>query len=486
MRTTILKRAWRAFGQVHFVPQSRGVIVMAALLLATINLFAGTTATTVNWVSGGPNPAEPAGVGPNGNGYRNGDITLDAEYDTPCGIVVDNTGYNVYVADRNNNAIRLLEFNTPEGDTGQAFTLRTYLGVTEVTNLFHNPVGVAIDGLDNLFVLNRGNGTNGNVLEFAIKTSLPYFTLVATNAANLTNAAGMALDASDNIYVTIKSNTVLKITSPGVSNVVATITNAGASLQGLVVKYNGMLAVCDSGRNGIYLINPTNGVVSTNAGFNGAGDFSFQWPQTNSPNNKDPISIAQFFHPTGVAEEGDGSLIVTDSGNNRVKVVTATSVTNLYGVISNDWVTPYKGFMDGTVQIPDKVGGVAARLPNGVALAPDGTVYVTEDYYHIIRMVTGSGLPLPPPPPRHLRRSPMVRSPASYLSPAVVFLTVCLSCHSVRRADGSQSFRRSPCAEGRRCSRQPVRRAGPCAEPVRRGAACCPEAVWKPARFLRS
>ena len=42
--------------------------------------------------------------------------------------------------------------------------------------------------------------------------------------------------------------------------------------------------------------------------------------------------------------------------------------------------------------VPDQLGGVAARQPNGVAVAPDGTVYVTEDYYHIIRHVTGAGL----------------------------------------------------------------------------------------------
>ena len=72
------------------------------------------------------------------------------------------------------------------------------------------------------------------------------------------------------------SNTVFKITPAGVSNVVATFTNAGALLQGIVVKRSGptagLLAVCDSGRNGIYLIDPNTGIVTTNAGFNGAGD----------------------------------------------------------------------------------------------------------------------------------------------------------------------------------------------------------------------
>jgi hypothetical protein len=390
MRTTILKRAWRAFGQALFVPQSRGAIVMVALLLAATNLFA---ATTVNWVSGGPNPDE-SGVGPLGAGYVDGDITLEAAYNTPCGIAADLSGNYLFVADYTNNAIRLLEF-----DINWTSTLFTLNGLNSVTNLFHHPIGVAIDSSYNLFVLNRGNGINGNVLEFAIDEDL-FATLVATNAANLTNAAGIALDFSDNIYVTIKSNKVLKITSPGVSNVVATVTNAGASLQGIVVKYNGLLAVCDSGRNGIYLINPTSGAVTTNAGFNGAGDF------INTVNNRDPISIAKFFQPTGVAETGDGSLIVTDFGNHRVKVVTSTSVTNLYGVTSNDWVynstNPmyfWPGFVDGTVVVPDKPGGVAARQPFGVTIAPDGSVYVTEDYYHIIRHVTGAGLKPPLYPP---------------------------------------------------------------------------------------
>ena len=110
----------------------------------------------------------------------------------------------------------------------------------------------------------------------------------------LTNASGIALDTAGNIYVTT-SNTVFKITPAGVSNVVVTITNAGTFLQGIVVKRSGttagLLAVCDSGRNGIYLINPTNGAVTTNAGFNGVGDgtgtgtrvFSMPAPNFSSP-----------------------------------------------------------------------------------------------------------------------------------------------------------------------------------------------------------
>ena len=358
---------------------------MVALLLAATNLSA---MPTVSLLSGGPNPEH----GIASAGFVDGDITTDAEYHTPCGVAVDLSGNYLFVADYANNAIRVLEFDI--NWTSTLLTLSTN-GLNLVTNLFHNPIGVAIDSSYNLFVLNRGNGNNGNVLQFTIDDYL-FATLVATNAANLTNAVGIALDFNDNIYVTIKSNKVLQITSLGVSNIVATVTNAGASLQGLVVKYNGLLAVCDSGRNGIYLIDPSSGAVTTNAGFHGAGDF------INTNKNSDPLSIAKFFQPSGVAETGDGSLIVTDFGNNRVKVVTSTGVTNLYGIRSNYWYGPYPGLTegDGTVKLHDTdTNNVQSRLPFGVTIAPDGSVYVTEKYWSVIRHVTGGGFKPPLQPP---------------------------------------------------------------------------------------
>ena len=152
---------------------------------------------------------------------------------------------------------------------------------------------MAVDTTGNVFVLNRGNGTNGTVVE------IDYYDDYVTNMTQLTNAGGITLDTSGNIYVTA-SNTVFKITPSGASNVVATITAPGASLQGIVLKKSGpsagLLAVCDSGRNGILLINPTSGVVTTNAGFNGAGDGT-------GPNNHGVANAsAKFFQPSGVAE----------------------------------------------------------------------------------------------------------------------------------------------------------------------------------------
>jgi streptogramin lyase len=374
MRATLLKRASRAFSQTHFIRQSRSIIVMVALLLATASLSAGTV---VNWVSGGPNSSNPAGVGVNGDGYRDGDTILDAEYHTPCGIAMDSGGNYLFVADRDNNAIRYLDLAG-----GWTWTFDVV-----ATNLINKPISVAIDSSLNVFVLNQGNGKNGTVMEFN-----NFGELQTINATGLTNAGGMALDSVGDIYVTA-SNALIRIIGTN-RTTIATNFPAGTSLQGIVVKHNGLIAACDSGRNGIYLIDPATGIVTTNAGFHGAGDFTI------NGNNTASSTTAKFNQPMNVAEVGDGTLIVTDFGNHRVKRVLASGVvTNLYGVNPVDWVSPWPGFMDGTVKVPDQIGGVAARSPYGVVFAPDGTVYTTEDYYHIIRRVTGASLPLPPPPP---------------------------------------------------------------------------------------
>lgn len=347
----------------------RGGAAMGALTLLAGNLLA----TSVAYVSGGPGP-----------GYVDGDLAQQAFFNTPRGLAIDETGNYLFVADQNNNTVRLIEF-----DISTCGTLLTFTNEVVANNLFSQPIGVALDSSGNLFVLNRAQNTNGTVLEFDFTGEL-----IATNLSNITNAGGIALDPFDDIYVTA-GNQVLKVSYTNTISTIATITATNSLLQGIVVKHNGLLAVCDTGRNGILLINPNTLVVTTNAGFHGQGDFL-------SLNNVAFSNTATFFQPSGIAESGDGTLIVSDFGNDRVKAVLPNgNVTNVYGVTSNDWVNPFPGGnVYGTVVLPDKPGGIASRCPYGIVVAPDGSLYTTEDYYDIIDHVTGAGFtPQPPSPP---------------------------------------------------------------------------------------
>ena len=352
----------------------RHLPAIALILLGLVGtpLNAQTTVTTLG--GGDPN------VSPKYLGYRDGNTLHQALFHTPSGLAMDNTGQWLFVADRDNSAIRMLDLTANQ----------TWTFEVTFTNLINKPIAVAVDDYY-LYVLNRGNGTNGSLITFD-----NWGDAVITNAVRLTNAAGMAMDSVGNFYLTVQSNKLIRIDAFDTNRTtIATITNAGTSLQGIVVKHNGLIAACDSGRNGIYLINPTNGVVTTNAGFHGKGDF------TTNGNNIASSTRAKFNQPMSVAEAGDGTLIVTDFGNNRVKaVLTSGVVTNLYGVTSQFWGGTYPGWYDGAAKIPDNIAPNAqARQPFGVVMATDGSFYTTEQYYHIIRKVTGSGLPNPPPAP---------------------------------------------------------------------------------------
>jgi hypothetical protein len=360
--------------------------VLSALLLLSANLIAAPTVTTL---TGGPSQVSPPYYG-----YVDGDTTIDAQFNTPIGMAMDSTAGTIFVADYANNAVRQLFL-------GEDWTITFAPGSFTPPGAIDHPVGVALDTSDNVYVLNRGDGNNGTVVVFDYLSG----DLLYTNAVQLTNANAITLDLTANAYVTA-GNALLRITPAGVKTTVATVTNAGAWLEGVVVMDSGLIAACDSGRHGIYLINPVSGVISNLTGFNGAGD------NANTNNNRLVTKAnVRFNQPHGLAKAGNNMLIVADYGNHRVKVVnSAGGVTNLYGVSSSFWITntgTYPGWCDtgfqGATTCPsDTYGCVEARLPNGVLFSQNGTVYVTEDYYHLIREVTGANLPpvpAPPPPP---------------------------------------------------------------------------------------
>src|SRR5438093_1773764 len=173
-------------------------------------------APEVRTLTGGPStffPHSPAG-------YVDGDTATVAQFNTPYGIALDPTGNTLYVADRDNNAIRRLDL--PGGQT-----------YTFATNRINQPVGVAVDGDGKVYVLNRGNGNNGTVLTFDSPTLGGDF--LAMKASNLVNANGIALDSLTNIYVTVQGNTVIRITPAGVSSTLPPSYNPGRSLQGFTV-----------------------------------------------------------------------------------------------------------------------------------------------------------------------------------------------------------------------------------------------------------
>ena len=84
-------------------------------------------------------------------------------------------------------------------------------------------------------------------------------------------------------------------------------------------------------------------------------------------------SAAHFNYPSGIARDGRGDLYIGDRYNYRIRKVTpAGGSHHARGKLSY-------GFQDGT--------GAAARFsyPYRIAVAPDSTVYITDQYNNAIR-----------------------------------------------------------------------------------------------------
>jgi sugar lactone lactonase YvrE len=357
----------------HFANRAprRARLALALALAAPAPAFA---AAVVDTVTGGPSQFYPQTP----YGYVDGATDTQAKFNTPAGCALDPSGTFLFVADRNNNVVRRL--NLP-GNTTTTFA-------PAWTNRISQPVAVAVDGATNVYVLNRGNGNNGTLLKFNAAGAL-----LATNAVNLTNATALALDGLTNLYVTVRSNRILRISPNGTQTVVATLTNAGVSLQGIAILDNGALVVTDAGLHGLWRIDPFTGAWTAFSGFNGAGDFF------------GPPEVAQFRSPAHLARAGNNTLVVADRGNHRVKLVDAAgNVSLLYGVSSNFWVQGsqsqgiFPGWWDGPVCETDNFGCDESREPWGVTLAPNGDVFTTEAYWHVIRKVTSTGLSGPGSP----------------------------------------------------------------------------------------
>jgi streptogramin lyase len=357
---------------------------MKAILVPLCLLLSGPlmASPVLKTVAGGPTQLNPRFYG-----YVDGPTATLAQFHYPSGLALDPSGTLLFIADCTNNALRVI---SSLGDLSASIT-STFAGIAEGID---RPVAVAVDGATNVYVLNRGTGANGTLLQFDGSYYGAYGSafFVATNASGLVNPTALALDSLTNLYVTLNNNTVLRITPAGLSSVVGVIPNPGVALHGIAVLDNGLLALTDAGNHGIWMLNPATGAAAPFTGFHGPGDVI------------GPRGIAAFNYPEMIAQAAGNLLIVADRGNNKVKAVDSLGqVTRLYGVSSNYWVQGsasqgiLPGWYDGTVCSLDALGCPEAREPLGVAVAPDGSVYTTEVYYHLVRHTTVTGFAGPVP-----------------------------------------------------------------------------------------
>jgi len=270
-----------------------------------------------------------AGLG-TGGFSGDGKAAVNAQLNSPAGITVDAAG-NVYIADAGNQRIRKIDLGgiiTTIAGTGSA----QYGGDSGPATLatLNMPAGLALDSSGNLYIADTGNHA---VRKLTVDGTI---TTVAGNgthgfsgdggspgSALLDSPSAVAIDRDGNLFVADAGNHRIRRISPDGSlgpPVISTFPDANAALwrtpAGIAVDPSGNLYVADQDDHRVFRVEPT-GRLTTIAGTGSAG-FSGDVGL--------PLET-MLSGPQGVAVDASGNMYICDTGNNRVRRLTASGGT---------------------------------------------------------------------------------------------------------------------------------------------------------------
>jgi uncharacterized protein (TIGR03437 family) len=336
----------------------------------------------------------PAGIittiaGTGSNGYSGDNVpALGAQLYNPTGIAVDGSG-NVYIADSNNFRIRMISAGGTIttvagsgaegyfGDGGQAVNAR-----------FNGLAGIAVDGAGDLFIADTFNarirevGTNG-VINTVAGSGSPGFTGDGAQAilATMNNPVGVAVDGSGNIFIVDRNNyRIRKVAHGGVMGTLAgngIQSYSGDGGPATAAQMSQPTAVAVDGSGNVYVADTTNsvvrviapaGVITTLAGTGIAG-FSGDSGQAIG---------AQLNRPSGVAVDSAGNVYIADTLNSRIRKILPSGV-----------ITTVAGGGSAAGEGVPATNAVLS-LPQGVAVDPAGNLFISDTGTARIREVSAA------------------------------------------------------------------------------------------------
>jgi sugar lactone lactonase YvrE len=249
--------------------------------------------------------------------------------------------------------------------------------------LFNQPAGLAIDASGNLYVADEGNNCIRKVTPSGMVTTLagsttPGYKNGQGAAAEFFSPNGIAVDAAGNVYVTdVLNEAIRKITPSGSVTTLAGGTEGSADGTGSAAQFDYPYGITIDGSGNLIVADAYNnrirkvtpaGVVTTIAGSGATG-------AGNGGFADGPVVSAVFKAPYGVAVDASGNIYVTDGGNNRIRKISSGNVTTVAGDGST-------GYQDGALNSAE------FAAPQGLVVDRSGNIYVTE-YLSNVREISG-------------------------------------------------------------------------------------------------
>jgi sugar lactone lactonase YvrE len=305
----------------------------------------------------------------------------------PTGVTVDNAG-NLLIADQGNNRIRRVDavsgVITTVAGTGAAGLSGD--GGPAISTILSRPYAVAVDSSGNLYLSETGSNrvrrvdaSTGTVLTVAGNGSAGFNGDGGpASSAQLSSPGGLALDAGGNLYLADVGNDRIRRVDSATGTITTFAGNGccgflgdggAASLAliyfpaGVAVDASGNVFIADMSNSRIRRVDAVTGVISTMAG-TGIGGFS---------GDNGPALLANLNGPQGIAVDGMGNLIVTDTLNGRVRLV--------------DFVTPQVSLSATTA----RVGVNAGTGSVAISISPAGAAWVATSSAPWLTLTSASG-----------------------------------------------------------------------------------------------
>jgi YD repeat-containing protein len=321
-----------------------------------------------------------------GGYYGDGGSAIDALLRRPSGIAFGSDG-SLYIADKSNQRVRRVDLDgiitTVAGNGEVGFGGDGGLATAASLN---DPSDVAVGPDGSLYIADLGNhrirrvAPDGVINSFAGGSTFPALGDGGpATSAWLIEPMGVAIGSDGSLYIAEASQHLIRRVGP--NGIITTVAGSGSqgnsgdggpALQagigypyGVAVGPDGSLYIADSYNDRIRRVAPS-GTITTVAG-----------GSTNLLGDGGPATAAQLDRPYRVALGRDGSLYIVDYGHNRIRMMRPDGIITT--VAGNDFTVPFG-------EIPPLAAAPLDR-PEGVALGPDGNLYIADTRHHCIRRI---------------------------------------------------------------------------------------------------
>ena len=318
----------------------------------------------------------------------NGQLAVTAPLNSPAALCYDAAG-NFYIADQNNNIIRKVDtagLLTTVAGTGEQGFDGDGGAATQAT--LDSPAGVAIDASGNLYISDTRNqrvrkvSTNGTISTIA-GTGVAGFSGDGGAAAQamISLPTAIAVDSSGNVFFADSNNNRVRevVAASGTIQTVAGNGEQGYSGDGGAATSASLdtpqgISVDSSGN--IYLSDTRNNRIRKISGgviTTIAGDGSFNFAGDGST-----ATSGSFASPHGIAVNANGTaLFIADTDNQRIRQINSS---NLLSTIAGNG-------QEGQDQLNGSATAASLDSPLGVAVGPPGTIAFADTDNDLVRAI---------------------------------------------------------------------------------------------------